>query len=482
MPALALAIEIQDIAGTSADLAVGGFVEGYGVVDTGGGPYQPPQGTVALRLDGTLQRWRAHLDVRAMAGGPYRNGEVNVFDLRHTFQNVSPSLDFPEAYLAWRAEQLELRGGIQRFAFGKLDGVPPTDVVNPRDFHDPLVRDFEDAKVGVPALTASYFPSDWSAADLSQMRIDLAYIPLAVPARLPLTRERWFPPTTNLSGVEVPCEIIPDDLNIPCAPPSLLITFDLETANDAPPVAFSAGGIALRAGGTWRGVDWDLYHYTGPETAPLASLSATLGLDLMADAVLRQKHATMHMTGFDVAAVFGGATLRIESAVFQNRHYLRPADDLVADVTGDPDAVASIVTELRNQGTAAVPLGDLFVGANSIDWGAGVDYYIAGFLPLLQINQTVILDETPRFLIGDPDTRLTAVVRRLFWQDRIELELRSAYTFETESWLVLPRVAWALTDSLRLRVGYLALGGSSASLIGQYTRNDEVLLDARFSF
>jgi hypothetical protein len=472
-----------DVGGHDVEMSAGGYLEGLGIVDTGGGPYQPPQATGAVRIDGTVQRWHAHMEMRAMAGGPFRNGEVNVFDLRHAFQDVSPSLDFSEAYLAWRGERVELRAGIQRFAFGKLDGVPPTDVVNPRDFHDPLVRDFEEAKIGVPALAASYFPSDWTAVALSHMRVDLAYVPLAVPPRLPLPRERWFPPTTNLSEIPIACALIPQDLGIPCddnAPPT--IQFDLETENDAPPVAFSASGIVLRAAGTWAGVDWDVYHYTGPETAPNASLSAQLALDLTARATLRQEHTTMHMTGFDVAATFGGATIRAESAFLQNRHYLRRADDLVTDITDNQQAIASIVAQLKDHGSATVPLGDLFVGANSVEWGVGVDYFIAGFLPLLQLNQTIVLDNTPRLLIGDPDTRVTGVVRRSFWQDRFELDLRSAYTFETGSWLVLPRLAYAVTDSLRVRLGYLALGGSRNSLIGQYKRNDEVILDARFSF
>lgn len=459
----------RTVPGTDIEIAAGGFVEGLGVIDTGGGPHQSPQATAALRIDAAVRRWAAHLELRGMAGGPFRSGEADVFNLRHMFQNASPALDFPEAYLTFREERLELRAGLQRFAFGKLDGIPPTDVVNPRDVHDPLLRDFEDAKIGVPSIFASYFPADWNAIDLSQIRLDLAYIPLTVPPRLPLTRERWFPPTIGDPGLGFP--------------------ITLTTANDAPPVGFSTMGIMARAAGTWRAVDWDVYHYTGPETAPNATISAEVTSDLSqpqipnaARAVLHQEHATIHMTGFDASTTLGSATLRAESAFFQNRHYLRPAIDLVNDVLGDSAASAAIIADLTAHQHATVPLGDLFVAADAVEWGVGIDYYLAGFLPLLQINQTVLLDHAPRLLIGRPDTRLTGVVRKAFWDDRFELDVRNAYAFETGSWLALPRLAYTVSDNLRVRLGYLVVGGSRNSLIGQYKRNDEVVLEARFSF
>ena len=49
-----------------------------------------------------------------------------------------------EAYVNVVLEHADLRAGIQTVAWGVLDGVPPTDIVSPRDLHDPIVSDFEE--------------------------------------------------------------------------------------------------------------------------------------------------------------------------------------------------------------------------------------------------------------------------------------------------------------------------------------------------
>ena len=115
----------------------------------------------------------------------------------HEFQNRTPSLEFNEAYAELRHGDVQLRAGIQKFAWGKLDGAPPTDVLTPRDLHDPLVRDFEESKIGIPAVALTYFPPPVEALDLSELKASLVYVPIAVPSRIALLEERWFPPSIS---------------------------------------------------------------------------------------------------------------------------------------------------------------------------------------------------------------------------------------------------------------------------------------------
>lgn len=100
----------------------------------------------------------------------------------------------------------------------------------------------------------------------------------------------------------------------------------------------------------------------------------------------------------------------------------------------------------------------------------------------MQLNQIILLDSAPPLIINDPETRVTVLVRRQLLQERLELELRSLYALESESWMVFPRVSYRVTDDLRVRLGYLALGGSGDHLIGQYRSNDEVVMQVRYSF
>jgi hypothetical protein len=105
-----------------------------------------------------------------------------------------------------------------------------------------------------------------------------------------------------------------------------------------------------------------------------------------------------------------------------------------------------------------------------------------GFRPLVQLSQIIPTEHAPRLLIGDPDTRITAVVRKPIFQERVELEVRTVYSIESGGWFALPRVSYVPLDDLRLRVGYLAVGGHRESLIGQFKSNDEVVFDVRWSF
>jgi hypothetical protein len=144
--------------------------------------------------------------------------------------------------------------------------------------------------------------------------------------------------------------------------------------------------------------------------------------------------------------------------------------------------VAGIARQLNAQGRARVSLGELFPDQDTVEWGIGADTVFHGFIPLLQVNQIILLDAAPRLLIADPETRFTALVRRRFLAERLELEMRAVYTVDLGGWFVFPRVSYLVRDDLRLRLGYLAVGGPRSSLLGQFHDNDEVVFQARWSF
>jgi hypothetical protein len=513
--------------GTTQRFDVSGYTDGLAIVDTGGGDRQLPQAVGVLRLDGTpASHLQAHVDLRGRIGGPFEGGHQGAYDFGHTFQNYSPALEFREAYAGLQLKSADVRLGIQQLAWGKLDGIPPTDVLNPRDLHDPIVTDFEEAKIGIPALQTTYYAPGVPRLSLNDLRATLVYVPLAVPSRLALLDERWFPagarPPTRIQVSRDAAELAierallracrrgtatglicdPVDVNVDSAAP---VEATLHTANHRPPLRLDAGGIGARLAGTFRDMDWDVYHYTGPETGPNAELAVgVVSRDLTIDprtrqvdindfrarTAIRQTHDAIHMTGADLASPVGGATVRVEAAYFQDRPYLRIAPDLVSDALQHPRLHGPFFRQaLMHLGCApshpcrgTVALGDLFPTSDSVEWGVGADYLLDGVFALLQLNQIVQLDSVPRLIIADPDTRLTTVVRRRFLQEKLELELRASYEVERGGWFAFPRVSYLVTDDLRLRLGYLAVGGSRNSLIGEFGENDEVVMQARYSF
>ena len=481
------------VPGTSARIDASGYVDGLAVAEIGG-PRQRPQAIAELSLLGKITRnLRTQLTLRGRVGGPFEGGHPGLMNLVHEFQNRTPSLEFNEAWAELRLGDAQVRAGIQKFAWGKLDGAPPTDVLTPRDLHDPLVRDFEESKIGIPAVALTYYLPPLPALDLSELRTSLVYVPLAVPSRLALVAERWFPPSIATTSIGVSQRRAERLLDVDLAGP-VHIPVNLRTLNHRPPKQLDAGGIAFRLAGTVRQMDWSVSHYTGPETGPNADLEATARcracpgsladgrLAIRARSFLRQEHDVIHMTGADWAAPFGGATARAEVAVFQDRPYLRISRDVIAQAL-TRQAVSRYGPRLIGTGRRTrIPLQQLFPDRDSVEWGIGADYLIDGFLPLLQVNQVIFTDDGPEQLLSNPETRLLASLKKRYLQDTLELELRGVYAFERAAWFVYPRVTYRAGDHWRLRLGYLAPGGPLESMIGQFHRNDEFTLEARYSF
>ncbi len=478
-----------------------GYVDGLAVADTGGGKYQGPGALLALKFDAQPARWLAlHTELRGELGGPYEGSHGGVYHFDDEFQGRAPSLDYNEAYADLRFTRADVRIGIQRFAWGKLDGIPPTDVLNPRSYHDFFVRNAEEAKIGVPAVRGTYYLPEVSRFDLSSLRATLIYIPFAVPARLALPNERWFPSQVGFANAvrfrgrsDVP--IGNDKVDI--APFTQPVA--VQTVNQPPPRGFLDGGVGAELGGAWRDVDWSLYHYTGPETAPNATLDIVLDCSgkkfvpacadvanslvtvhgMRARAQVRQAHDVMHMTGVDWAGRLWGLAVRGELAFFQNHSYLRPSSAFTS--LGNLPFLR-IVNDLLRKNRSQVTLGDLFPNQDTIEWGLGADYLVNGYLPLLQVSQVIFLDSHTELAVNNPETRVIASLRKRYLDERVELEVRGFYTLERHGWFVFPRASYLPIDSVRLSLGYLAIGGPETSLVGQFRNNDEVVIEARYSF
>jgi hypothetical protein len=487
--------------GTDGALDLNGYVDGLAVVDTGGGPRERPQALGVLRADARALRWlRGRLELRGRLGGPFEGGHPGVYNLVHTYQNRSPSLEVSEAYVDLELPRTDVRVGIQKLAWGRLDGLPPTDVVNPRDYHDPFVLDVEEQKIGVPALAATHRLPPPPGSGLGERRFSLLWLPIAVPPRLAEVDERWFPTGLDPGSavvlprrrVELALERILDDDVI--VPKDIRIPGTLHTVSRRPPLRLDAGGIGGRLSGTWRGMDLSVSHYSGPETGPDVDLEPTIILEsfdlppthiielkLRSRSELRQAHDMTHMTGVDWATTFGPTTVRAEAAYFQDRHFLRNASDLFT-----PAAIRAQLADragaLFDKHRARIVLPPLFPGLDAVEWGLGIDYTIASIFALAQVTQILLLEDAPRLLIGDPETRFVALLRRPFLQERLEVELRGVYAAERGGWFAFPRASWLIRDDLRLRVGYLAIGGPRTSLFGQFGRNDEVVMQLRQSF
>lgn len=174
-----------------------------------------------------------------------------VADLSTTSEMEKNYFDFSEAYLRYQTGSVTLQAGNTLYAWGVTDGYNPLDVVNARQYFDPL----QSHKKGATALTFSQSFSSWD--------YDLIYIPRNQDATLPGEQSRWLPR-------EIFVPETPDNDLVLILPTTLRYHYrSRETLDEA-----LDHNAAFRF--QWRGfVDLGLYYYDGVASFPLVKPAVT---------------------------------------------------------------------------------------------------------------------------------------------------------------------------------------------------------------
>jgi hypothetical protein len=444
-------------------------------------PREDPQGKVRLRVGADLApKVRFQSDVTGIAGGSPRHPRgAGIFDLDDTKQDISPSLELEEAYLDVVLPSLDARIGIQKFAWGKLDAIQPNDLLNPEKFYDPVLEDENDRKVGLPALSGTfYFPAFRPDALPSDLRLTAVFAPIVVPFHFPDDDERWYPPLAR-----VPRETQSGGFTV---------RNESSIANREVPDHGDPGNAAgaARFAGLFHGADFALYYYDGYDSQPALDVDARGFVrfdplnpqlfDVRSEITIFPVFDRVRAAGFDVAYNFLGVTVRGEAAYVVGRLYPRSVRSVVeSQQVGAIDPVTLLSGEEQQ---IDVELDPVNVERDGVEWGFGGDTLWNDTFVLVQMNQTAVLENDEDLLISDHETRIAATVRRTFFDDKLEAELIGYYGVQGVYGLAHPRVTVNVTDDFDVRVGYVLIEGHTNSFLGQYKHNDESYVRARYSF
>src|SRR6185295_11978456 len=170
---------------------------------------------------------------------------------------------------------------------------------------------------------------------------------------------------------------------------------------------------------------------------------------LNAKATLRPIGGRIDLAGGDVAVEARGVTMRLEGAWSSDRFLPRSVEDLLSQanlVRVTRGRLVRLAQKLTAGRSVPVDLGDLFVRRDTVEWGAGFDYRYRGWTPVLQVNQTLILDNPTNLLINDVDTRLFLIVRKPFLAERLQTEGGVLQGLERGYTTGLVRGTYAITD------------------------------------
>ena len=191
-------------------------------------------------------------------------------------------------------EKADLRVGLSRVVWGRLDEFLPTDVVNPLDLSKFFLEGRSEARIPVAMIRARAVPSD-------RFTLEGLYVPF-------FTRGRF----DELDEHTSPFNIAPAST---CALGSAPPCIDLPLRSSRPATASAQGGMRVNV--TTGRIDWSVSAYRGFESLPVYEAELPASPEL--SPVVNERFPRFTMFGGDFETVSGEWGLRGEVAVFTDR-------------------------------------------------------------------------------------------------------------------------------------------------------------------
>lgn len=397
-----------------------------------------------IKLEASASSWRVHSWLEGGWDGAVRrpSRDHSLFkSFDEVYQDNTPYLEFKELYLEHSGDILDLKLGIQRFAWGRLDEYPANDLLNPWDYTQFLRKPLEDRKIGVPSLSASVNSSDWTYHSV--------FVPWLVPYRLSMPDERW----SGISTRPIPnVEYAPQEPNLPSR--------SIENSN--------VGFRALRTGEIEFAVN--LFHGYDPRPVfrSTSFVVEPIGDKILIDPGSVPDFHRITSFGMDTAFVKGDWSFRAEAAYAFNRYF-----NVKRELWGYPSVPAPGV----------YPLNPIEVKSDSLDYGLGTDYrpFEDGLLTI-QAQQTVIVDRTDALYDRKVETILWGSLKIGWLNQKLETGLLLAYNPEHGAIMTKANVGYTFTDSWKAGVSGIFFDGPSQSIFGRYGRNDQIEAEAVYSW
>ena len=402
---------------------------------------EEPGLTGRIKIDTAQSVWRFHSWLEGGWDGTVKRParDTKLFkNYDEVYQSNSPYLEFKELYVSHTAGDLDVRAGIQRFAWGRLDEFPPNDLLNPWDYTQFLIKPLEDRKIGVPSVSATMNRGDFT--------YDAVWIPVFIPYRLPMPDERWAGSSfaSTISRYIPGAEIVPREPDLP----------DHTVEN-------SSLGIRIKKAGD---IEWALNLFHGYDPRPVFRTTALAivpqGGTVLIDPGYVPDFHRISVIGLDAAAVKGGLSIRVEAAYNFNRYL-----NIRRELWGYPSVPSPGI----------YPLNPIEQKHDTLDYGIGADYrtFEDGLLTI-QAQQTIIFGNVDELYERKVETLLWANFKIGWLNRKVETNLNIAYNPEHGDTMAKANAWYVFTDSWKAGATVIGLNGPSQSIFGRYARNDQV--------
>jgi len=374
---------------------------------------------VSLRLSGrlrldykdNLEPGEAPLENYTGASEPLTLGSAGSAELR-------------DAYMELRHSSGQSRFGKQQIVWGRMDGIKVLDVLNPQDFREFIIDDFEDSRISLWSGYFDYTLGDW--------RAEVAIIPDSSGHTIPRPGA-WF-------------ELTAPRFRFGSTDPGVA----LPTRTDQPGFSIEETGVGLRLSRFINLLNFSLVAYSGMDPEPLARVINASG----SQPLLEQYYERRDTLGFSLDYGFGRAVFRAEYAYQPDRFF-------------NTRWRSNLDAETLDQHRFAI--------------GFDIEGPLALFANLQFLVDHVM--EAPAALVRPAQDRLaTFFLRRTFLYETLTFEARHYQSFTDDDQLSSLHIDYSLTEDLTLTFAAQLFNGTQTGLFGQFSEQDRLTLGLQHNF
>jgi hypothetical protein len=456
-----------------------------------------PSGWLNLETKGDPTPW-LHLYSYTVFGedGTAFATRCQVYGYTETFQHTMCGLKFEEGYAETTWGGLDIKMGLQKFAWGVLDAFAPNDVVDPQELYDPFLAGLAGirySEFGIPAVQVGYQLLNSTHEYLPrETTFQAAYIPIYVPLRFPTVGERWYPTTAQAVTTTSGAAALPAGTSISFngqtfnAVSGTLTTTTL-TRNASPP-GLNHPNFAAHIASNWSTVDLEGYYYYGFQTGldafnrlgtyTLSPLNGVLNAVANSDLVVFPFFQRFQSIGGAASAPLGPIGVRAEFAFQNNALFSKDLTSLVAE-TANTEVLNLVEQALRIAGPLRIPL---MIPANAVQSGISADYAWETWYFEFQVNQSNIMTNQVGLIEPKFETRLIPTIEKSFFRNTVHFSVNALYSLQARYWFFEPLLAYNYSDSVTISVGGLMLGGPLDTVLGQFPGNDEAFMRIVYAF
>ncbi len=316
--------------------------------------------------------------------------------------------------------------GKQQVVWGKSDGLKVLDVVNPQDFREFVLDEFDDSRIPTWMFNAEF------------------------PIKSATLQVLWIP---DLTYHDLPEEGSPFEFTsqVPGVPDG--VTFITEDP-DRPNNPITDSDIGLRLSGFAKGWDYTLnylYHY---DDIPV--LYRTIDLAGPTPLVtVSPEYERTHLVGGTFSNAFGELTLRGELGYSTSRYF--PTED-----AGD--------------GNGVIKSGDL-------SYVIGLDWFGFGETLLsFQFFQSILTDPGDEMLRDDVENTISFLAQRDFLNDALIVSGIWVHNLNNNDGFVRPKVKYELVTGMDVWAGVDVFYGTKNGLFGEFEDASRMVFGFEYSF